>query len=220
MFKKRSLDRVSLLTAGSDVRRIRGGEPMRERGRDGRWLVAATFCALLFLTALVPRVQAKTNPFKYAAAGSFGPDLYVFADGTSGNSITLIGWSNAGPISAKEWGSGSANGKSCTPPSGVAASGVEVTFTDSFEIITVIRTGDQLFQNLVSGTECIDFTPPEPPFPFDGTLTVQNVGGTGKFSGATGTETLHFTGQILNCGSSYCIGSVRHTEDGSVTTPE
>jgi hypothetical protein len=193
---------------------------MRERKRDGRWLVTATVCALLSLTAVVPRVQAKTNSFKYTATGTFGPDVYVFADGTSGNSITVIGRSNAGPISAKEWGSGSSNGKSCTPPSGVVGSGVEVTFTDSFEIVTVIGTGDQLFQNLVSGTECIDFTPPKPPFPFDGTLTVQNVGGTGKFSGATGKETLHFVGQILNCGSSDCIGSVQHTEDGSVTTPE
>ena len=192
---------------------------MRARARFARWLVTTTFCPLLALTALVPRVQAKTNPFKYTATGFFGPDLYVFADGTSGNSITEIGRSNVGPINIKEWGSGFANGKSCTPPSGVPGSGVDVTFTDLFTIITVIGTGDQLFQNLVSGTECIDLTPPEPPFPFDGTLTLQNVGGTGKFSGATGRETLHFTGQSLNCGRSDCIGNTRGTEDGSVTTP-
>jgi len=192
---------------------------VRQRGRDGGWLVTATVGALLSLTVLVPRVLAETNPFKYTATGFFGPDLYVFADGTSGNSITEIGRSNAGPISVKEWGSGFANGKSCTPPSGVPGSGVDVTFTDLFTIITVIGTGDQLFQNLVSGTECIDFTPPEPPFPFEGTLTLKNVGGTGKFSGATGSETLHFTGQSLNCGSSDCIGNARGTEDGSVTTP-
>jgi hypothetical protein len=193
---------------------------MRERGRDGRCLVTVTFCALLSLIALVPQVQAETNPFKYTATGFFGPDLYVFADGTSGNSITENGRSSAGPISIKEWASGFVNGKSCTPPSGVPGSGVDVTFTDSFEVITVLGTGDQLFQNLVSGTECIDFTPSAPPFPFDGTLTVENVGGTGKFSGATGSETLHFTGQSLNCGSSDCIGNTRGLEDGWVTTPK
>jgi hypothetical protein len=165
--------------------------------------------------SLASLAEAKTKPFNYTASGSFGPDLHVFADGTNGNAITV----SSDKVTVKEWASGAPNGNTCTPPSGVAGSGTEVTFTDSFAIITVLATGDQLFQNLVSGTECIDLTPAAPPFPFNGTLTVQNVGGTGKFAGATGTETLNFAGANLNCGNTDCVGNVQHTETGSVTTP-
>jgi hypothetical protein len=97
------------------------------------------------------------------------------------------------------------------------AAGSQSTFGNSLEVITFKATGDVLLQNLVSGTECVDNS--GPPFPFEGTLTVTNVGGTGKFAGATGTVTLKFAGQYLSCGNNGCVGIVQHKEKGSITTP-
>ena len=108
----------------------------------------------------------------------------------------------------------------CTAPGGVPGSLSD--FADSLEIITFKKTGDVLLQNLVSGTECAAssiLTGAPPPAPFEGTLTVTNVGGTGKFDGATGTVTLNFAGQYLSCGNNGCVGFVQHREKGSITTP-
>jgi hypothetical protein len=135
----------------------------------------------------------------------------------------LEGTSTFGPITVHEWAAGSSTQTvflSCTAPGGAA--GTQYDFADSLEVITFKATGDVLLQNLVSGTECIDNSinsGAPPAAPFDGTLTVTNVGGTGKFAGATGTVTLKFAGQYLSCGNNGCVGFVQHKEKGSITTP-
>ena len=176
-------------------------------------VVISMLCAALSLAVLANGSEARTNPMNYTASGSFGSSAFTFPDGNPATSITLTGKATGGPVTIQEWGAGVFNGKTCTPPGGTTGSGSEVVFKDSLEIITFTNTGDELIQELESGTECFSFGP------FGGTLTVNNVGGTGKFAGATSTETLNFEGLYLNCGSTGCVGLVQHSEVGSVTTP-
>jgi hypothetical protein len=182
-----------------------------------RRFVVPVLCALLFMTAVIRRAEAKSTPLNYTATGTFEPTLFVFPDGTQGDSITLQGTSTAGPITVHEWATGSTQTvfPPCVPSSGAA--GTLGDFADSFEVIT-FQNGDVLLQSLVSGTEC-NASVSGPPIPFEGTLIVTNVGGTGKFAGASGTETLNFAGQYYVCGATGCVGYVQHNETGRVTTP-
>jgi hypothetical protein len=172
-------------------------------------------CAALLAFSAVS--EAGSKPFNYTASGGFETQAFHFPDGCDpGESIALTGASTSGPITTHEWVCAFFNGNTCTVPGGVPNAGFQVTFADSFEVIH-FNSSDLLVQNLVSGTACNDFSS-GPPFPFDGTLTVSNVGGTGKFVGATGTETLKFAGQYLDCNNG-CIGYVTQHETGTVTTP-
>jgi hypothetical protein len=172
-------------------------------------------CAALLAFSAVS--QAEARPLNYTASGSFESAVFVFPDGKPSESITLAGSSTAGPITLHQWIAASLNGNTCTLPGGVSNTGKEGTFTDSFAVIR-FACGDLLVQTLVSGTFCIDLSSPGPLFPFAGVLTVENTGGTGKYAGATGTETLNFVGQQL-FGSTGAIGFVTQTEAGVVNTP-
>lgn len=179
---------------------------------------AQTAFLKLFSTLVPIASEAGTKKFDYIATGGFEPTLFIFPDLNQGDSITLEGTSTFGPVTVHEWATGLSTQTvfpSCTLPGGAAGS--QSTFGNSLEVITFKATDDVLLQNLVSGTECVDNS--GPPFPFDGTLTVANVGGTGKFAEATGTVTLKFAGQYLSCGNNGCVGFVQHKEKGSITTP-
>jgi hypothetical protein len=179
-------------------------------------VIIPMLCALLLGFSAVS--EAWTTSFNYTATGSFEPGFFLFPDGNSSDSIALPGFSTVGPITLHEWDTGVLNGKTCAPPSGVPNAGSEVTVTDSVEVIRLDSTGDLLIQTLVSGTNCIDFSSGAPPYPFAGVLTVKNDGGTGKFAGARGTETLNFAGKFLSCGNNGCIGYVQQNETGTLTT--
>lgn len=58
------------------------------------------------------------------------------------------------------------------------------------------KTSDQLFVEFTSGTFCLKF--PDQTFTFTGTATF--AGGTGQFSGATGTAEVQETGSIIVTG--------------------
>jgi hypothetical protein len=175
-------------------------------------------CVLVAIALpLQARAAGKSSniSFSYTASGPYYfPASFTFADGSVVNSITLQGSSNFGPITVQEWAGGAANqtGTPCTVPnvSAADAPGLEFAFSDSNEIITVVKTGDVLLQNLVSGSVCESNA--QPPFPFAGTLHVVNVGGTGKFANATGDETLNFHGVAQWCSSTACWGYVTHIE--------
>lgn len=154
-----------------------------------RSLITLLVFVALWVLALGGRSEAASIPFSYTAAGSFTGDIYIFPDATEGGSITLQGRSSSGPVTVQEWASFSGPAplpNSCTPPGGPANEGTLFSYADSLEVITFLATGDVLVQNLVSGTACADFSLLPSPVPFDGTLIVSNVGGTGKFAGATG----------------------------------
>lgn len=168
------------------------------------------------------------TPFSYTAYGTFeGPLNAVFPNGNADFpegfpvfSITLQGTgtfgSTTGPITVKEWAFGGASVVSSCGPGG---SGTELSYGDSYEVITFLTTGDVLLQNLVSGTQCLGSS--GPPTPFNGTLFVSNVGGTGQFAHAGGNATLNFAGQYLFFGltGNGTAGYVQHNEQGTVTTP-
>jgi hypothetical protein len=91
------------------------------------------------------------------------------------------------------------NTKTCTVPGGVAAAGTALTLIEDVGVTRIKATGDFLFFKSTSGTACQDFsTFPTPPFPFTFTETGAITGGTGKFSGATGTFTADGQGATLS----------------------
>src|SRR3984893_1376520 len=89
--------------------------------------------------------------------------------------------------------------KNCTVPGGVAEAGTPFTLVEDVDATRITATGDFLFFKSTSGTGCQDFsTSPTPPFPFSFTETGVVIGGTGKFSGATGTYTGDGQGATLS----------------------
>jgi hypothetical protein len=80
--------------------------------------------------------------------------------------------------------------KNCTVPGGVAGAGTPLTLVKDVDATRITATGDFLFFKSTYGTECQDFsTSSTTPFPFTFTETGVITGGTGEFSGATGTYT-------------------------------
>ena len=74
---------------------------------------------------------------------------------------------------------------------------------DTYGVLRFTATGDLLFFKSTSGTECDDFsTFPTPPFPFIVTETGVITGGTGAYSGATGTFTVKVKGASLSLDAS------------------
>jgi hypothetical protein len=166
--------------------------------------------------------EAKTQPFSYEASGTVEPTLFTFADGYPTSSVTFSGMSTFGPITVNTWvaaGGGQTVFPACTAPGGVPGAGQEFKFNDHLDIIRFHASSDVVIQNLVSGTICLDFSPVAPPYPFKGTLKVNNVGGTGKFAGASGTATENFVGEYVSCGNNGCVGYAEQHETGTVTTP-
>lgn len=88
---------------------------------------------------------------------------------------------------------------SCTVPGGVAGAGTEFTLVGDVGVVRFTATGDLLFFKATSNTACEDFsTLPTPPFPFILTETGVLTGGTGAYSGATGTFTVNAKGAALS----------------------
>jgi hypothetical protein len=87
----------------------------------------------------------------------------------------------------------------CTLPGGVAGAGTEFALVADVQVSRFTATGDLLFTKGTSATLCEDFsTSPTPPFPFIFTETGVVTGGTGKYSGATGTFTATGDGATLS----------------------
>jgi hypothetical protein len=103
-------------------------------------------------------------------------------------------------------------------PGGVAGAGTEFTLVEDVGVSRFTATGDLLFFKSTSGTECGDFsTFPAPPFPFILTETGVVTGGTGKYSGATGTFTVNVKGAFLSLDATGVRGFGWFT-DTAVTT--
>ena len=108
--------------------------------------------------------------------------------------------------------------KTCTVPGGVANAATEFTLVQDVGIDRFTETGDLLFFKSTSGTACQDFsTFPTPPFPFTFTETGVVTGGTGKYSGATGTFTVNVKGAFLSLDATGVRGFGWFT-DTAVTT--
>lgn len=160
------------------------------------------------LSGLAVSARAAGRPFNFSAEGALQPSPYVFPDGNPAVYITDQGTSDFGPITVYEWIAAVADGKSCTPPSGVAGAGSERVFRDALILIRFESTGDLLFGNLISGSECVDLSSGAAPFQFQAALDLSVTGGTGSFAGATGTISETSSGQLLSCTEAQgpCLG--------------
>lgn len=103
---------------------------------------------------------------------------------------------------------------------------IDATHGQHRAVATNQKTGDQLFGQFTSATLCVDFSSyPAPPFPF--TASGQNVitGGTGKYTGATGTNSFHTVGSYIQyglkggAGAFGAFGQFTFTSDGTLTLP-
>jgi hypothetical protein len=89
--------------------------------------------------------------------------------------------------------------KTCTVPGGGAGAGTGFTLVGEVGVSRFAATGDLLFFKATSATVCEDFsTFPTPPFPFIDTEAGIITGGTGAYSGATGTFTATVKGAVLS----------------------
>jgi hypothetical protein len=91
-------------------------------------------------------------------------------------------------------------------------------------VATDEKTGDQLFGRFISATLCINFSSfPTPPFPFTVSGQGENIGGTGKYAGATGPYTFRTVGSYLIFGFKDdifgALGQFTFTTDGTLTLP-
>jgi hypothetical protein len=145
-------------------------------------------------------------------------DLSTPADYINGEGI-----SNAGKFTVQNVDEFAPDGKTCTVPGGTAGAGTEFTLVADVGLMRFTATGDLLFLKSTSGTSCTDFsTFPTPPFPFILTETGIVTGGTGKYSGATGTSTFKVQGAFLSFDATGArnFGWFEDTAVMTVTVPE
>jgi len=111
--------------------------------------------------------------------------------------------------------------KSCTL--GSVTNACEYQIVGGSLAVRFSSTGDISAQTLTSGTECIDYsngtgTTIQLPFDFAGSETWNLTGGSGKFTGATGTYTAQFTGQTLSADfQGHAFGWFQSSYQGTAT---
>ena len=173
---------------------------------DMKKLVSLCVCLMMIISGSIAMAQdspgGKTKIIKSKGSGSFvsanfdfdHPDLSTPAGYINGEGI-----SNAGKFTNQAVTEFAPDGHSCTVPGGGASTGTEFTLVGDAAVFRFTATGDLLFLKETSGTECADFsTFPTPPFPVIATTTGIVTGGTGKYSGATGTVTFDVKGAFLS----------------------
>jgi hypothetical protein len=156
----------------------------------------------LLFAAVAPVEAGTTKIIKSKGSGSFvsanfDPDHANLS--TPAGYLNGEGISNAGKFTNQAVDEFAPDGNKCTVPGGVANAGTEFTLVADVSVFRFTATGDLLFLKSTSGTSCIDSsTFPTPPFPFILTETGIFTGGTGKYSGATGTFTFKVHGAFLS----------------------
>ena len=88
-------------------------------------------------------------------------------------------------------------------------------------VVTDEKTGDQLFGQITSATFCVNFA--TLPITFTSSAQGENIGGTGKYTGATGSFESHTTGSYLIFGFKDGVfggfGHFNFTSDGTLILP-
>jgi hypothetical protein len=146
----------------------------------------------------------ETKVLKSKESGSFVSTNFDFDHpdlSTPANYINSAGTGDVGQFTSQAVNeyTPDLNMKTCTVPGGVANAATEFTLVQDVGLDRFTETGDLLFFKSTSGTACQDFsTFPTPPFPFTFTETGVITGGTGKYSGATGTYTAKGKGAELS----------------------
>jgi hypothetical protein len=154
--------------------------------------------------------ETETKVIKSKASGSFVAANLDFDHANLSTPAEYINSAGIGNVLGKFTVQGvnefAPDGHRCTVPGGVAGAATEFTLVDDVDVLRITATGDLLFFKGTSATACQDFsTFPTPPLPFIITETGIVTGGTGAFSGATGT----FTNKLKGAGLSVDATGVR-----------
>jgi hypothetical protein len=180
-----------------------------------------------FLFAVTAPVQAgESKTIKSKESGTFVSANFDFDNPNLSSPAAYVngeGIGNAGKFTAQNLDELAPDGHTCTVPGGVAGAGTEYTLVGDVGVTRFSPTGDLLFFKSTSGTECADFsTFPTPPFPFILTETGDVTGGTGKYSGATGTFTVKVKGATLSLDATgaRAFGWFTSTAVTTVTVPD
>jgi hypothetical protein len=152
--------------------------------------------------ALATPAQAVTTVISSNGSGSFVNANFDFDHvdlSTPANHVNGEAMSNAGTFTFQVVNEFAPDGKTCTVPGGGAGAGTEFTLVGEVGVARFTETGDLLFFKATSITLCEDLsTLPTPPFPFIDTEAGVVTGGTGAYSGATGTFTATGAGAALS----------------------
>jgi hypothetical protein len=159
--------------------------------------------AFWFLFAVTaPADAAETKTIKSKESGTFVAAHFDFDHANLSTPASYIngeGIGNAGKFTSQAVDEGAPDGKTCTVPGGAAGAGTEFTLAGDVAVTRFTATGDLLFFKSTSGTTCADLsTFPTPPFPLAITETGIVTGGTGAYSGATGSFTVKVKGAFLS----------------------
>ncbi len=151
--------------------------------------------------------------FKGAEAGSFVNSSFSFYGGDDGLN-TLYGVDNlGGPHLDQNVSEYYDSGYSCTASDGTI--GEKFDLSEDLAVVTYFN-GGQIFNYADSGSECISLTTGV----FNGSADFYVIGGSGKFTGASGSGSTYFSGVELAApdypGSGF-FGQVQSVYSGSVT---
>lgn len=141
--------------------------------------------------------EEKTIRIEATATSSFFTAPFSFVELAPGeapaNYAIYSGTSNRGKFTGQGVSQSAPTGQTCTLPDG--SSGIELKLVGHVAVSRFERTGDLLFERGSPGSLVACFNLSNGTFHEEGTVTI--VGGTGRFSGATGTETVVVDGALL-----------------------
>ncbi|GEM_PF-4300765 len=178
--------------------------------KNGRVLLGIGIVALIISTA--PAALAKKpKTVKGTSAGSFSTVNFSFDGAEPGTLSNVTGKDNLnGPFSSQTYAEYGSAGPTCTAPDGTT--GNTYTLVGSWTIITY-KSGELLVAGSQNGSECVSNSTGF----FGGTSTYTITGGTGKFTGASGTGTAKFSGVVLFAGTGPAYGLLGTVVTSSTT---
>jgi hypothetical protein len=159
-------------------------------------------------------VEAKEIKIKGSFAGSFSPSEFDFNQDGQKTSLNLVtGNGTLGPFTSQ---SQSEYQFPLPVPVTCPSDTVEFPLAGSNDVGTHTSTGDQLWSFSSSGTLCVN--PSTGVFTFQGTYDY--FGGTGRFTGATGSVQVTGTGLFHICDpAGRCFGNQTGTFTGTLILP-
>jgi hypothetical protein len=176
----------------------------------------------LLLLAVRRDAQAKTVDVTWTDSGTTSSTAFSF-DGANlaGQAIAAGEQKPGGRFTLEGISQDAPDGESCTLTGGTPNAGIETAVVDGNAVMRFKPSGDLLYLHETSATTCIDLSG-TPPFRLAGSASFVITGGTGKYAGATGTETGNLSGVILSLPSEPGFGvfaAFNGTVKGTLTTP-
>jgi hypothetical protein len=181
---------------------------------------------LFFMFAgAVGAAETKSTKFHCAVSGTFADvETNIDTNGDGASASLSQGISNCTPTERSlfqeetEW---ILQASATTCPQGSLEFHIDedAVIGQQRSVTTSAKTGDQVFARMTSGTLCIDFS--TCPAPLSASTHHEIIGGTGRFTGATGTYDSQTSGSYLMIGAKNGVfggfGQFTGTTDGTIT---